>query len=136
MLVIDASAVTELLLARRHAPAVERAILEHRGNLHAPGLLDVEVLSALRRLVVTAITPAERAGQAVGDFQALSIERYDHEALIPRVWALRENFSASDAVYVALAEVLTDAGVPLLTADRRLARAIRDHLELKPILAS
>ena len=136
MLVIDASAVTELLLARPKSAAVERTILEHRGDLHAPSLVDVEVLSALRRLVVAGATQTERAGQAVGDFQDLSIERYDHEALIPRVWALRDNFSAYDAVYVALAEALTDVGVPLLTADRRLARAIREHLELEPILAS
>jgi predicted nucleic acid-binding protein len=134
MLVIDASAVTELLLVRGGAPAVERRIVEHHGDLHAPHLIDVEVLSALRRIVAAGLATSERAGEAVRDFQDLTIERYAHEPLVPRVWAFRENFSAYDAVYVALAEALTADGVPLLTADTRLARAMEKHADVEPLL--
>jgi predicted nucleic acid-binding protein len=127
--------VTELLLVRKNAPAVERRIVEHGGELHAPHLIDVEVLSALRLLVASGAATSERASEAVDDLQDLRIERYAHEPLVPRVWAFRQKFSAYDAVYVALAEALADDGIPLLTADGRLARAIERHADVEPLLA-
>jgi predicted nucleic acid-binding protein len=63
---------------------------------------------------------AKRATAAVLDLRALPIERVPHTALLERAWALRHNLTPYDAAYVALAEAL---GAPLLTADRRLARA-------------
>jgi predicted nucleic acid-binding protein len=135
MLVVDASAVTELVLGRPAGDVVGEHFAGHDFALHAPHLLDVEVLSALRRLVVSGEATAERAGEAVADLLDLPIERYPHDILVPRIWELRGNFSAYDAGYVALAESLTDDLVPLLTADTRLARAIADHVDVPVLLA-
>ena len=84
------------------------------------------MLSALRRLVSSGEATAERAGEAIDDLQDLPIERYPHDILVPRIWQLRENFSAYDASYVALAEGMADEPVPLLPADGRLARAVTE----------
>jgi predicted nucleic acid-binding protein len=135
MLVVDASAITELLLGRSAGQAVEKRLRDHNFDLHAPHLFDVEVLSALRRVVAAGDASPERAGEAVIDLLDLPLERYPHDALVPRIWTLRENFSAYDATYVALAEAITDGGAPLLTADARLARAADDHTELRVLLA-
>ena len=135
MLVVDASAITELLLGRAAGQAVEERLRDHDFDLHAPHLLDVEVLSALRRVVAAGDASPERAGDAVTDLLDLPLERYPHDGLAPRIWALRANFSAYDAAYVALAEAITDGGAPLLTADARLARAAGDHTELRVLLA-
>ena len=134
MLVVDASAITELLLRRAAGRAVEERLRDHDFDLHAPHLLDVEVLSALRRVVAAGDASAERAGYAVTDLLDLPLERYPHDGLAPRIWALRANFSAYDATYLALAEAITDGGAPLLTADARLARAAGDHTELRVLL--
>jgi predicted nucleic acid-binding protein len=71
----------------------------------------------------------------VADFLDLPIERYPHTLLVPRVWELRHNFTAFDATYVALAEALEE-DVPLLTSDRRLARAVRKHTDVEVLLAA
>ena len=92
-LVIDASALTELLLGRPQAVAVERLILEHEGDIHAPHLIDVEVVSALRRLVAAGYSSPERAAEAIDDLLDLPIERYPENILVPRMWELRDNFS-------------------------------------------
>lgn len=136
MLVVDASAVIELLLGRLAAEPVASAIREHNFDLHAPHLVDVEVLSALRRVVAAGDASAARAAEAVDDLIALPLQRYAHEALVPRIWELHENFSAYDAAYVALAEVLVEDGAPLLTADTRLARAASEHTGVEIVLAS
>ena len=135
MLVVDASAITELVLGRPAGRAVEKRLRDYDFDLHAPHLLDVEVLSALRRVVATGDASPERAGEAVADLLDLPLERYPHDGLAPRIWNLRENFSAYDATYVALAEVITGDGAPLLTADARLARAADAHTSLPVFLA-
>jgi predicted nucleic acid-binding protein len=129
-LVVDASALAELLLARPAAAAVAGRLDDHGYDLHAPHLLDVEVLSVLRALVARGDTDAGRAAQAVEDLLDLPIERYAHDILAWRVWELRDNFSAYDAAYVALSEALGEGGVPLLTSDARLARAAEAHTRL------
>jgi len=134
MLVLDASAVVALLLGRAGADEVKRSITEHDYALHAPHLLDVEVLSALRRLVATGGASRARAEEAIADLLALRIKRYPHGALAARVWALRANLSAYDATYVALAELLSVDGAALVTADGRLARAARTHTALDVLL--
>jgi predicted nucleic acid-binding protein len=120
VIVLDASAVVELLLdtvtGRRVAMLIEDAAL----GLHAPHLLDVEVVSALRRFVRDGSLDEEEAQAAIVDLLALDLERHSHEALLDRTWDLRANVTTYDAVYVALAEAL-DA--TLLTCDSRLARA-------------
>src|SRR5215204_3029905 len=135
MLVVDASALTELVLGRPAGDVVGEHFAGHGFALHAPHLVDVEVLSALRRLVACGEATAERAGEAIADLLDLPIERYPHDGLVPRIWELRENFSAYDASYVALAEGVADEPVPLLTADPRLARAVADHADLPVVLA-
>ena len=135
MLVVDAGAVAELLLGRPAGATVAQRFRDHDFDLHAPHLLDIEVLSALRRVVAAGDASGERAREAVTDLLDLPVERYPHDALIPRIWDLRANLSAYDATYVALAEAVTDGGATLLTADARLARAVRDHTELRVELA-
>lgn len=122
MKVVDASAVLEVLLQTRSAAAVEAELFDG-STLHAPHLLDLEVAQVLRRFERVGRIGPERAGQALEDWLAFSIERYPHDILLRRVWSLRSNATAYDASYVALAEAL-DA--PLLTRDRRLA-ATPDH---------
>lgn len=136
MLVVDASAVTELLLGRPTGALVAEHFADHDFALHAPHLVDVEVLSALRRLVASGEASVERAGEGIADMRDLPIERYPHDILVPRIWELRENFSAYDASYVALAEAVADDPVPLLTADARLGRAIGAHTEVPVLLAA
>jgi predicted nucleic acid-binding protein len=136
MLVVDASALAELLLDRRSGDAVAAHLTRHGHDLHAPHLVDIEVLNALRRLAAAGATSAVRAGEAVTDFLALTLERYPHAILGTRIWQLRHNFSAYDATYVALAEKLADGGVPLLTSDARFARAARKHTGVEVLLAA
>jgi predicted nucleic acid-binding protein len=135
MLVIDASAATELLLARPVAEAVAEHIADHGLNLHAPHLIDVEIVSAVRRLVASGDAGVERGEEAVADLLDLPMARYPHDILLPRIWELRENFSSYDAAYLALAEALSDEGVPLLTTDARLARAVRAHTGIEVLSA-
>jgi predicted nucleic acid-binding protein len=72
----------------------------------------------LRRLVSKGVIDSARGRAAINDLASLSLRRYSHEGLLPRVWEMRDNVSAYDAVYVALAAALN---APLLTRDRRLA---------------
>lgn len=123
MIVVDASAIAELLLQTELGARVERRLLREYDHLHAPHLLDVEVLSALRRLVHARQVTTERADQAIGDLGLLRISRHGHVDLLGRAWELRQNLSAYDALYFALAEAL-DA--TLVTCDRPLGRA-RGH---------
>lgn len=121
MIVLDASALLDLLL---HRPAAERtaAVIADQRSIHAPHLVDTEVLHVLRRWVVREWLPLARAQTALQDLGDLPLVHHDHPPLRGRVWALRERMSAYDATYVALAEAL-DA--TLVTTDGRLARAAR-----------
>lgn len=118
MFVIDCSAAIDALLDPRDPLLVER--LSGARELHAPHLLDVELLHALRRLVATGKLTAERAEYVREDFAALRIRRYAHHPFADRIWALRDNLTAYDAAFVALAEALA---VPIVTCDARLATA-------------
>lgn len=120
MIVIDASALLELLLQTEKGIVVSDVVLSPEERLHAPHLIDIEVTQTLRRLTLSKSLTVRRAEEALSDFGGLSVERHDHRDLMARVWQLREGLSAYDGVYVALAEAL-DA--PLLTCDARLSRA-------------
>jgi predicted nucleic acid-binding protein len=135
MLVVDASAVGDWLLGRPSGESIAHHFRAHEFDLHAPHLLDVEVLSALRSAVSAGYASPERAAEAVGDLSDLPAQRYGHEPLISRIWELRQNFSAYDATYVALAEAIAEDGAPLLTADARLARAAGAHTDVRVLLA-
>jgi predicted nucleic acid-binding protein len=123
LIVVDASAVLELLLNTEDAAAVARPLFRSGETLHAPYLLDVEVLQVLRRYALRGYLDADRGMEAVADLQALPIVRYPHDLLVDRIWDLKDNMTAYDAAYVALAELLR---APLVTRDGRLARAARD----------
>jgi predicted nucleic acid-binding protein len=118
LIVVDASALLEVLLRTDVAAAVE-ARLFGGATLHAPHLLDLEVAQVLRRYERAGDLTAGRAGEVLEDLMSLRIERYPHHFFLPRIWALRPNATAYDACYLALAEAL---GAPLVTRDRRLAR--------------
>ncbi len=128
MIVVDASAVLEVLLRTPLGAAIESRLWRESDALHSPHLLDVEVVQVLRRFTIAREIETERARAALDDFIALPISRHSHELLLPRVWELRGNFTAYDAVYVALAELLE---ATLLTHDRRLATAARRHAQVE-----
>ena len=120
MIVLDASVVVELLLDTQTGDAVARRIADPALALHVPHLLDVEVAQALRRAVREGEIDDVDAVAAIEVLHGLGLHRHSHEPLLDRMWQLRQNLSAYDAAYVALAEAL-DA--KLLTCDARLKRA-------------
>lgn len=121
MLVIDSSAVLGALAVERR----DRALVERLGQateLHAPHVLDVEVLGALVGLVARDQLKAERAEYVREDFAAMRVRRYSHEMLADRAWTLQSHLGAADAMFVALAATL---GAPLITCDPALEAMAR-----------
>lgn len=127
MIVVDTSALVALL-AEDPAPQAVDERLAADSDLHAPHLLDVEFVHALRAMVRRGTLTSARAEAAFIGFDALTITRYPHVGLRERMWQLRENLTAYDASFVALSEALD---VPLITADARLARADGHHAEIE-----
>lgn len=115
MIVVDASAALSALL---NAGPARRVLAGEQ--LHAPHLIDTEVASGLRRRVALEQLGAGAGWTALDTFRRLGMTRYPVAALLDRVWELRDDLSAYDASYVALAELLD---CNLLTADARLGRA-------------
>jgi len=115
VIVVDASAALSALL---NAGPARRSLASEQ--LHAPHLIDSEVANGLRRRVAAAQLGADAGWTVLDTFRRLGMTRYPVFALLDRVWELRDNLSAYDASYVALAELL---GCSLLTADARLSRA-------------
>src|SRR5229473_961414 len=103
MIVIDASALLEALLRTTEAKTIDRWLFDPGQTLHAPHLIDVEVAQVVRRLTASGEVGKERGLGILTNLADLSIYRHAHGTLLPRVWELRNNFSAYDAVYVALA---------------------------------
>ncbi|MGH2892132.1 MAG: type II toxin-antitoxin system VapC family toxin [Solirubrobacteraceae bacterium] len=119
VLVVDTSAVLAALAERVPDGALVQRLSED-GDLHAPHLIDIEILQALRGLMRGGKLSADRAEDVRTDIADLVITRYGHEPLADHVWALRDNLTAYDAAFVALSEAL---GAPLITCDARLAAA-------------
>ena len=117
MIVVDASVVLDVLLRTERGRAAEDRVLGVE-PLSAPHLLDVEVAQVLRRHVGRGALSATRAEAALRDFSDMRIVRYPHHLFLGRIWSLRENATAYDAAYLALAEGLE---ARLLTSDRKLA---------------
>ena len=128
MIVVDASVLTDFLLGRAEAMEVVARELgdEPHQLLHAPELVDLETLNALRRMARQKVISRRRALEAAADLDGVRLARYSHRPLRERVWALRDRLTAYDASYLALAEGL-DAPV-LLTADSGLATVARRSL--------
>lgn len=116
--VIDASVAVEYLL--RTPLGLIAADLIGNASLTAPELMDAEVLSALRRLVLGGRLGEARALMAIDILANWPVSRVSHRDLTRLAWQHRENVSAYDALYVATARTF---GLPLLTADSRLSRA-------------
>ncbi len=120
MIVIDASVVVDVLLRVSGSERLMERLLAPGALLNAPHLLDIEVTQVLRRYVrQRELTPA-RADEALQDLADLPVERWTHTLLLPRIWLYRDNLSAYDATYLALADAL-DCRV--LTRDVRFAAA-------------
>ena len=120
MIVIAASALVEVLLRTAATADVAARMFAPGQTLHAPHLLDVEVAQVIRRYAAGGEIDDERGRAALTDLADFPLRRYPHDFLLPRIWELRNNLTAYDAVYVALAEALD---CPLLTRDYRLASA-------------
>ncbi len=115
MIVVDASAMVEALVGRSADADLLDAL---SGDIDAPHLLDVEVLSVLRGLVLGGKLDPDEAVRARQDHFAFAITRHETAALAERIWQLRHQFTSYDASYLALAEALH---APLLTCDAKLA---------------
>lgn len=116
--VVDASALVDLLLNLDTAPAIRGAL---RGaTLHAPSVMDGEVLSGIRSAWLRRELDDDRAALALDRLAVMPVERVPDRVLLHEAWSLRHNVAAADALYVALARRL---GCPLITLDRRLAAA-------------
>lgn len=119
VIVVDASLAVNALSEPGASGDRARSRLEPERDLRAPHLLDLEVANALRRRTAAGLLAAEQAAQALEDLSLIPLHRHAHGPLLHRIWALRDNATAYDASYLALAELL---GCTLVTADAGLAR--------------
>ena len=124
---VDASALVEFLLRTDRGRRAAAVVTKPGVDLHVPSLCDIEVASALRGLVRGRRVTIGRAREALADYVDLPLMRHDHLGIVSRIFALRDNLSAYDAAYVALAEGL---GARLLSGDERLVVATRAASDL------
>jgi predicted nucleic acid-binding protein len=118
MMVVDASAVVEVLFQTERGLTIEERLFAPGETLHVPHLIDIEVAHVVRRAWLQGLVAEGRAEEALEDLAAWALIRYPHDLFLPRIWSLRHNVTAYDAAYIALAETLE---VTLLTCDARLA---------------
>lgn len=131
MIVVDASALLEFLLQSPLGARVEARLFRDQDEFHSPHLADVEVTQGLRRLVRAGEVSPGRAAEALADLADLDLHRHPHLDLLARVWALRGNVTAYDAVYIALAEALETS---IVTCDAPLARAPGHRARIEVII--
>ena len=120
MIVVDSSAMLELLTNGPAAAAVRGHVEGDLRSMHAPHLIELEIAQVARRLVRRGVVDAAVAGGFFAEFRGLGVSLYPHGPLLDRIWALRDNVSAYDGAYVALA---LELDARLITCDRRLSRA-------------
>jgi predicted nucleic acid-binding protein len=127
VLVVDARVLAVAMAD--DSPEGDQVRARLRGErLAAPELVDLEVASVLRWQLRAGGIDARRADLALADLVALPMLRAAHRPLLARCWELRDNLTVYDAGYVALAEALQ---APLLTGDRRLARAAGPRCQIE-----
>lgn len=130
-LVVDASSLVDYLL--RGTPETG-AILRAEGlDIHAPEVIDLELASAVRSLLLSGVLAEDRMRMLISDYLDLPVALHRHRPLLARIFELRHNFSSYDAAYLALAETL---GARFLTGDARLARAAGVHTALEVCVVS
>jgi predicted nucleic acid-binding protein len=127
MIVLDASVIVELLTNGAMADAIRKDLAGHDESFLVPFLIDIEVLSALRRLVMGRRVDAHRCEEFLAGLMTLPVERCAHTPLIGRIWELRHNFTAYDATYISLAEA---TGSALYTCDEKLRSGHRARVVL------
>ncbi len=120
MIVVDASVALEMVLGSRRGRDALALLSQRSASLHAPSLIDLEVVQVLRRLHRGSSVTIERADAAVALLEALPVTRHLTTPLLARIWAHRHHLTAYDASYVALAEVI---GASLVTFDETIAAA-------------
>jgi predicted nucleic acid-binding protein len=133
LIVLDASAAAEILLALPRAGARLRERLAEPGEtIHVPHVFDLEVVATIRRHALRGALTESRAHRALAALRDLRATRYSHVPLRRRIWELREKVTPYDAAYLALAEALA---APLVTVDAALARAAGPpaRVELHPL---
>ena len=127
MIVLDASVVVELLTNGVLADALRQDLANRDDTFIVPHLLDIEVVSAIRRLAAGRRIDSYRSEQLLADLAMLPAERYAHTPLLGRSWELRHAFTAYDAAYIALAEATNSV---LYTSDAKLCRGHRAKIAL------
>ncbi len=126
MIVLDASAAVELVLATAPGAAVARRLQGE--TVYAPAHFDVEVIGAIRRAVVRRLISDHEGLVAVADFLSLPVRRWHMRPFVQRAYQLRTTHTVADGVYVALAEGF---GAPLVTCDGRLAQSHGHKAEIE-----
>lgn len=130
MIVVDASALMEMLLCTKTGRRVSFRLLTPEETLHAPHLIDLEIAQVLRKYCARGDMTELEACVVLRDLSDLPMNRYPHDILLDRIWDLRHNMTAYDAAYVALAEALES---PLVTCDSHLASASGHRAEIEVI---
>jgi predicted nucleic acid-binding protein len=120
VIVVDASALLEVLLNTPAAGRIADRLFGRGQTLHAPHLIDLEVAQVVRRYAASRVLSPERGAEVLRDLSDFPLARYPHDVLLPRIWELRHTVTAYDAAYLSLAEAL-DA--TLVTRDAALAGA-------------
>jgi len=128
MIVVDASALLEVLLNTPASVGIADRLFAPDETLHAPHLIDLEIAQVLRRYALSGQLEASRGLQALEDLGEFPLHRYPHDLFLPRIWELRANATAYDAAYIALAEALA---APLLTRDHALASTPAHHARIE-----
>jgi predicted nucleic acid-binding protein len=119
VIVLDASAIVELIVEPRAATGALRARLQADPDIHVPHLVDAEVTNAPRHQLLARQLDILRARRAIRRLTVMRLVRWQQTPLLGRALALRHQLTAYDAIYVAMAEV---TGATLLTRDARLGR--------------
>ena len=129
MIVVDASALIEILLTSERSERIWKRLFAREESLHAPHLLDIEIAQVMRRYVARGEVTAERGRATIDLLPRIPVHRYPHEPLLPRIWALKDNSTTYDAAYLALAEALNAS---LVTCDHSLERVpgVRAQVEV------